>query len=366
MSRFRSGTFSRDHIPRGLHRFTPSEALTSLEMVDLVALKGAGKELVMLDVDNTLVPWRSHNVPESIKAWVDQGKALGMQFCVISNTRNPERLKGICESLDIPFVRAKFKPSRDMYLAALAKFSLSPEKGVMIGDQLMTDIWGANRSGVDAIWVQPMASREFIGTRMISRNIERVIGRFLYKNFQVDSAEVLIAPERPGFFQHNLVKQFIKFCVVGGSSMVIDVGLHGFLMFVMPAGGEKFGTFFGKWLIESFPSVFAYASVPTEAAFPVLKVLTASLAILNGFYWNRRWTFEIRDNAERFAQLKKFAVVAVIGMILNTTITTFFNNIIAGHPTRSWAVATLIATVVVAFWNFTGQRFWTFREKQEK
>jgi len=364
MSRFRSGTFNRDDIHRTLRQFSPSEALSSLEMVDLVGLKAAGKSLVLLDVDNTLLPWRSREIPDSTRAWIDHGKSLEMQFCVISNTRNPERLTAICEELDIPFVRAKFKPSRDMYLLALGKYGVEPEAAVMIGDQLMTDIWGANRCGIDAIWVQPIGAREFIGTRVVSRNVERLLGRFLYKNFQVNESEALVAPQRPGLFQHNLVRQFIKFCVVGGSSTVIDVGLHGLLMFVIHVDGQPIGTTFGNWLIETMPSVFSGVKQPSDAAFPVLKVMTASIAILNAFYWNRRWTFEIKDNAERFVQLRKFAAVAIVGMILNTLLTTLFNNIIPGHPKQSWAVATAIATLIVAFWNFSGQRFWTFREKK--
>lgn len=364
MRHFRSGTFSRDDIHSSLRRFSPSEALSSLEMVDLVGLKAAGKSLVLLDVDNTLLPWKSREIPESTKAWIEHGKSLEMQFCVISNTRNPERLISICEELEIPYVRAKFKPSTDMYEKALQTYAVEPAAAVMIGDQLMTDIWGANRSGIDAIWVQPIGRKEFIGTRVISRNVERVLGRFLYKNFQVNEAEALVAPQRPGLFQHNLVKQFIKFCVVGGSSTVIDVGLHGLLMFVIQVDGQPLGTTFGTWLMETMPAIFSRVSSPGDAAFPVLKVMTASIAILNAFYWNRRWTFDIKDSAERFEQLRKFVAVALVGMVLNTTFTTLFNNIIPGHPKQSWAVATAIATVIVAFWNFSGQRFWTFREKK--
>lgn len=364
MNRFRTGTFSKEDIPKSLRRFSPSEALSRLESVDLVALKTSGKRLILLDVDNTLLPWRGADIPDTTLAWIEQGKQLGLQFCVISNTRNPDRLAKLCGQMGVPFVRAKFKPSRDMFVLALEQYKVKASEAVMIGDQLMTDIWGANRAGIDAIWVQPIATREFIGTRLVSRNVERLIGRFLYKNFQLDEAEALVPPMRPGLFQHNLVRQFIKFCVVGGSSTVIDVGLHWLLMFVVQVGGQPLSTELGTWLIQQFPALFSGAGKPSDAAFPVLKVLTASIAILNAFYWNRRWTFEIKGSAERFVQLRKFVVVAVIGMILNTTFTTLFNNIIAGHPKRSWAVATAIATVVVAFWNFSGQRFWTFREKK--
>ena len=60
MNRFRSGTFARDEMPGMLRRFSPSESLATVEEVDLAALQESGKKLVLLDVDNTLMPWRSN------------------------------------------------------------------------------------------------------------------------------------------------------------------------------------------------------------------------------------------------------------------------------------------------------------------
>ena len=58
MRGFRAGTFEREHMPRALRRFSPASSLERVEDVDLVALKAQGKRLVLLDVDNTLLPWR--------------------------------------------------------------------------------------------------------------------------------------------------------------------------------------------------------------------------------------------------------------------------------------------------------------------
>ena len=76
-----------------------------------------------------------------------------------------------------------------------------------------------------------------------------------------------------------------------------------------------------------------------------------------------RWTFKIRGREHRAAQLRKFFAIALIGMLLNTFITTSLGNIIPGHEKRSLAIASLVATVLVAFWNFFGQKLWTFKQK---
>lgn len=361
MRGFKAGSFEREAMPRGLRAFSPTEALASLEEVDLAELKGAGKRLILLDVDNTMVPWRADEAPASTLAWLKQGKDLGLQFCILSNTRNPARLERLSAEWDVPYIRDKFKPSRKMYRLALERYSAQPEEAVMIGDQLLTDVLGANRADIDAIWVRPIASREFIGTRLISRRIEWLVGRFLYRYFQPELLDDG-TQGRGGFFDHHIVRQFAKFCLVGGTSTVIDVGLHWSLMFIVHMHNRPLGDVFGAWLIANFPLLFGGAAKASDAAVPVLKVFTASIAILNSFYWNRLWTFRIKDKADRMQQLQKFIAVAVIGMVLNTTITTLLNNVIPGHPKRSLAIATIIATIVVAFWNFTGQRLWTFRK----
>lgn len=346
-------------MPVAVRKLSPKESLDSLDKVDLEAIAQSGKKLILLDVDNTMLPWRSRDIPQSTRDWLDKGRAHGLNFFVLSNTRHPERLEAITKELGLEFCRDKFKPSTKMYKIALEKFGVRAEDAVMIGDQLLTDILGANRSGIDAVWIRPMEKREFVGTRYLSRNVERFLGLFLYRYFQPDANAI---PHDPGFFQHDTVRQFVKFCVVGLSSTLIDAGLHYALLFVVPAGQSTIGGALGQWLMETFPSLFGGARVPTDAAFPVLKVPTACLAILNAFYWNRKWTFGLEGSAGRSRQLRRYFLVALSGMALNTFLTTVFNRIVAGHPKVSWAVATAIATAVVAFWNFFGSKIYTFRD----
>ena len=367
MSDFKAGRFEREKVPGWARGFCPAHSSLSLLDIDLRALAQSGKKLVLLDVDNTLLPWKGEAVPQTSLDWVTAARKCGLELCILSNTRHPARLDRIAKKLGVHYLQGKFKPSTAMYRQALKQFGVQPQQAVMIGDQLFTDILGANRAGIEAIWVRPMTAHDFVGTK-ISRFGERLVRGTLYRNLNDgQAAEAMDLP--PGgagaleLLKKPVVRQFLKFCIVGGSSTVIDLGLHGFLLFGLQIGSDSFGVVFGRALIESMPWLFSFASKPLDAAVPVLKVLTASLAILNSFYWNRRWTFNIRGKEERLAQLHKFVVVAVIGMVLNTVITTGLYNIVPGHPARSWAIASAIATVVVAFWNFSGQKLWTFRKK---
>lgn len=403
MSGFRAGKYKRDTLGV-LKHFAPIQSVHALIDITPEELIEAGKKLVLVDVDNTLVEWRSDHIPESTITWLEFMKRAGLDVCIISNTRNVERLARLAGKLGIPYLVGKFKPSRSMFRRALDQFGVKPEEAIMVGDQVFTDILGANRTGIEAIWVQQMAPRDFVGTK-ISRLGERMLRRHLHKAIMVEDES--IANDRDTGIEENstvksmssgdldenkkekaaapeveedlpvggaaawelllspVVRQFIKFCIVGGSSTVIDIGIFWILRFHATWHGELLSDAFGRYLTVNFPSIFAPLAVKTsaDATVPIFKVISSTIAIFNAFIWNRRWTFKIKGKEHRSVQLKKFFVVAIIGMLLNAVITTALNSIIPGRPKMSLAVATAIATVIVAFWNFFGQKHWTFKHK---
>ncbi|MCW5943660.1 MAG: YqeG family HAD IIIA-type phosphatase [Fimbriimonadaceae bacterium] len=173
-----TGNLDRKRVWRLLRGVSPLRIVADIRAIDPTALAAAGKKLVLLDVDNTLVPWRKEEIPVWVFDWLAQGRAEGLSFCILSNTRHPERLGRLSERLGVPFLRGRFKPNPAMYHMALTKFGASPAEAVMVGDQLFTDVLGANRSGIDAIWVHPMTKKDFIGTKL-SRLGERLISRHL-------------------------------------------------------------------------------------------------------------------------------------------------------------------------------------------
>lgn len=374
MRDFRSGQFDRSQLSPFLRRFCPTQAVESILEIHASDLVTGGKKLVLLDVDNTLLVWRSEDIPDTTVKWIESMRAAGLQLCILSNTRNPGRLDRIAKILGIPFYLGKFKPSTQMYERALKEFGVKAEEAIMIGDQVFTDVLGANRTGIDSIWVHQMAPVDFIGTK-VSRLGERILSRPLYRAMkdepmtETDADEDLPVGGTAAFamLSHPTVRQFIKFCIIGGTSMVVDMGLFWILLFVVPMGDGLMSTHFGTWLLDQAPGLFTGLATKDGvldtkmATVPFLKAISACVAILNSFLWNRRWTFRIRGREHRSVQLRKFFAVAIIGMILNTIMTTGLGNVIPGHPKRSLLAGQLIATVVVAFWNFFGQKLWTFR-----
>lgn len=131
---------------------------------------------MILDVDETLVPFRESSVSDELRDWLTSIKPL-VQLWLVSNNTSDTRIRTIAESLDVPYLASALKPSRRKLRQALEAMDLPAEKVAMVGDRLFTDVLAGNRLGMFTIWVDPMevigetVSNEFTPKQFI-RNTE--------------------------------------------------------------------------------------------------------------------------------------------------------------------------------------------------
>ncbi|MBO5954070.1 MAG: YqeG family HAD IIIA-type phosphatase [Oscillospiraceae bacterium] len=116
-------------------------------------LRGGGIELLMLDFDNTIVPYTTNVAEEKISAWLQEMLASPVQICVVSNSRN-DRVKRFCQAYGIPCITHARKPFPKGIRECLVRFGKSPEQCALAGDQIFTDTLGANGVGVRSILVR--------------------------------------------------------------------------------------------------------------------------------------------------------------------------------------------------------------------
>jgi len=154
-----------------LERFVPTEAIERLSQIDLDALRARGVKTLLLDLDNTITPWRSLEVPEDMGAWLQAAKQ-SFRVCIVSNTSKMKRLETLKERLGIEGVGFASKPWGLKRVAA--QMGLAPDETVVIGDQLITDVAGGNMIGARSILVKPVSRDEFFGTKFV-RAAEAVI-----------------------------------------------------------------------------------------------------------------------------------------------------------------------------------------------
>jgi HAD superfamily phosphatase (TIGR01668 family) len=136
---------------------------------------------ILIDLDNTLLPWDSYNIGQKQINWVRQFKMHEISVCMISNNK-AERVDRCAKILEIPAVTRPMKPSRNAFLKGLKILGTTPEQTAAIGDQIFTDIFGAKRVGIHAVLVKPLSDKEFFFTKLM-RKLERYVLRKLEKTY---------------------------------------------------------------------------------------------------------------------------------------------------------------------------------------
>ncbi|MFT9596365.1 YqeG family HAD IIIA-type phosphatase, partial [Mesobacillus sp.] len=122
---------------------------------------------------NTLVEWDRPLATPKLIEWFDNMRRHEILVTIVSNN-NERRVKSFSDPLQIPFIFQAKKPMTRAFNKALKQMGLRKEETVVIGDQLLTDVLGGNRSGFHTILVVPVAQTDGFVTRF-NRKVERRI-----------------------------------------------------------------------------------------------------------------------------------------------------------------------------------------------
>lgn len=151
----------------------PKQYVEDICQIDLQELKKKGIQGIIMDLDNTLVPWNDCAVFPEINDWLKQLKAAGFSSCIVSNN-NSRRGRELSEFFDMPAFWKAVKPRRRAFRKALKLMGLKPSQVAVVGDQIFTDILGGNRLGLYTILVRPLNRQEFLWTQCI-RKLEKIV-----------------------------------------------------------------------------------------------------------------------------------------------------------------------------------------------
>jgi uncharacterized protein len=154
--------------------FKPNSFYPTIYDIEIEKLKNAGIKGLIIDIDNTLAPWKADFLEEKVKKWLIKTKSMGLKVCFVSNGHK-KRIKNLVIDLDIPYIYQAQKPARRGFLRALKILETKPFETALIGDQIFTDILGGNRLGLTTILVEPIdRSYEFFTTKLL-RYLEKVV-----------------------------------------------------------------------------------------------------------------------------------------------------------------------------------------------
>lgn len=156
-----------------LKHFLPDEHVKSILDISPEDLQKRGIKGIITDLDNTLVEWdRPTATPQLIK-WFDEVRKHNILVTIVSNN-NQQRVKSFSDPLGIPFIFQARKPMGRAFHRAIAAMGIKRNEAVVIGDQLLTDVLGGNRSGFHTILVVPVAQTDGFLTKF-NRLVERRI-----------------------------------------------------------------------------------------------------------------------------------------------------------------------------------------------
>ncbi|WP_067837161.1 YqeG family HAD IIIA-type phosphatase [Amphibacillus sediminis] len=156
-----------------LRRFLPDQYVRSIFEINPESLKEKGIKGVITDLDNTLVAWNEAHATPMVLSWFNRMEEEGIDVTIISNNKKA-RVELFSQPLNKPYIHKARKPLKRAFVKAAKDMGLPRKEIVVIGDQLLTDIFGGNRAGFQTILVVPIVETDEKITQF-NRKIERYI-----------------------------------------------------------------------------------------------------------------------------------------------------------------------------------------------
>lgn len=155
-----------------LKYFYPYEYVEDVFSIDYKSLIDKGFKGLIFDIDNTLVPHGADST-EQVDSLFAKLHSMGFTTLLLSNN-NRQRIDRFNENIDALYIEESGKPQPECYHKAVEMMKLHNNEVVVIGDQLFTDILGANRSHLPSILVKYIGfyKKEKKGIR---RNLEKIV-----------------------------------------------------------------------------------------------------------------------------------------------------------------------------------------------
>lgn len=152
--------------------YKPNMYYKDVFSINYSLLKKKGITCLLFDLDNTLATIKEKEPNQKVMDLIDHLKK-DFRIFLFSNAM-PHRAKPFCEKLGIEAIPFANKPYKSSYLKLMKKDNFSPEKIAAIGDQIFTDIKGANRVGITSILVDPISKKDAfftIGNRIREKRL---------------------------------------------------------------------------------------------------------------------------------------------------------------------------------------------------
>lgn len=159
--------------------FLPDIYTQSIYTINYESLKNAGIKVVLFDLDNTLIPISANEPTKKVKDLFEDIKKQGMKPVILSNS-GKKRVEPFKEGLFVDAAYSSMKPLKRKYKKVLNIYNVKPGEVAAVGDQMLTDVLGANRMGITSILVNQISTNDFNRTKL-NRFFENMIVNYYSK-----------------------------------------------------------------------------------------------------------------------------------------------------------------------------------------
>ena len=141
--------------------FLPAVIVECVTELTPELLNKLGVKLLMLDFDNTIVPYTTTIPTAEMESWLRDMNALAdIQLCIVSNSHN-DRVPKFCRERNMAVITHAKKPFSKGINECLARYGVEAKEAALVGDQIFTDTLGANCAGVKSILVTAIHNHNF-------------------------------------------------------------------------------------------------------------------------------------------------------------------------------------------------------------
>lgn len=165
--------------------FKPTWYENDFYNIDFVSLKNNKIDFILCDLDNTIVEHFIDIPNEQVINIISVIKNLGIEFYLISNNKE-ERVKKFCEQINVKYLHSSKKPFTKRIKSFIKKNDIDMDRTLVIGDQILTDIWMANLLKCKSLLVEPATDSDLFVTKF-NRFIDKIIRKSLAKRGHLKS-----------------------------------------------------------------------------------------------------------------------------------------------------------------------------------
>ncbi|NLK39208.1 MAG: YqeG family HAD IIIA-type phosphatase [Clostridiales bacterium] len=134
-------------------KIKPDARFQKIEDISPEYLKAHNISGILLDIDNTIVVDGKTEISAAVLQWL---KNIDLPVCLLSNGKEP-RVKMLARNLGLHYIFRAKKPIKKGYIQGAALLGISDFRQIaVIGDQILSDIWGGVRIGCYTIKVEPI------------------------------------------------------------------------------------------------------------------------------------------------------------------------------------------------------------------